>query len=446
MIEMPKMVSQVTSTPWHDAMAQVGKQEEPEWLKEVRVGAFARFEKLGFPGAKDERWKHTPLRFLEKEAFAPAAPTGLDHVSEQDLLAFTFRDEAARLVFVDGHFAPPFSHTRRLPEGVTVGRTFDHLDDPRLRQHLESAAVTDNPMAALNLALARDGAFLRIPKGTTIEAPIHFLFVSTEAEQPVMTHVHNALLVEAHGEASLVESFVGMGRSPTLTNSTTWIAAGLQAHVDHVKVQREPSHATHVAHQVVEQHRDSTVRSMGVSLGAALARQDIEATLLEPGSHCQLEGLFLGAEDQHVDTWTRVDHVAPHCSSHERFKGILADRAHGVFLGSIIVRPGAAGSSSQQENRNLLLSDDAHVDTTPQLEIHNDDVQCSHGSTIGRLDDEALFLLQSRGIGHADARIMLTHAFAHEVLREISDDTIRKALDGLLTRWFQEHAGPQEGS
>lgn len=451
MSTMPETVTKKTAADpaiWSAAFDAVQETDAPAWLKDARAKAWHTFQDQGMPGRAQERWKFTDLRHLDRTTYQAAPPTGSDHVTEQDLMAYTFQDEAARLVFVDGHYAPRFSHTRGLPDGVRLGRTFDNLDDPRVQEHMETAAQGDHPTAALNLALAQDGAYLHVPKGTAIDRPIHFLFYSTEPDVPTMANLRNVVLVEAHAEVSLVETHVGTGRGPALTNSATWIAAGLQAHVDHVKVQREPGHATHIAHQAVQQHRDSTVRSINISLGAALCRQDIEATLQEQGAHCDLQGLFLGARDQHVDFWTRVDHPVPDCSSNERFKGILADRAHGVFTGNVMVRKDAQKTSSQQENRNLLLSDHAQVDTTPQLEIYADDVQCAHGSTIGQLDDAQVFFLRSRGIGEARARVILTEAFCKEILDEIPDGTIRKSLEGLLARWFETHAaaGATEGS
>ena len=401
------------------------------FVREAREGAIAAFAASGFPSPKAEAWKHTPLRDLTATAFLPAAKPSRA-VSEAEVAPYRLSG-AIELVFVDGHHVPgldgledklvePLSHALARPTEA-------------LEEHLARHAG-DEPFTALNTAFFQDGAFVRLPADEAVAEPIHLLHVSTEPAAPTASHLRHLVLAGPRSQATVVESYVGLpSGAPALTTAVTELVAGEGAHVRRVKMQRENLHGLHVGLLASRQDRASVVHDNLMSIGAQVARSEVDAGLHAEGAELHLNGLFLATGTQHVDCPTLIDHAVPHTTSRELYKGVLDGRAHGVFLGSVKVRADAQKTDSQQTNRNLLLSLGAAVDTTPQLEIHADDVKCAHGSTIGHLSKDALFFLRSRGIGEEDARLVLTKGFAHEVLEKFPA-AVRPLADGLLEQWF----------
>src|SRR6185437_3270253 len=340
-----------------------------------------------------------------------------------------------RLVFVNGHFDSQLSSVGKLPAGAKVSNLATALtrDSAIVEKHLGRYAVGQgNAFAALNQAFFSDGAFIHVPSGVTIEEPIQIIFIST-AKQPGDTiHPRNLILAEANSKLTIVESYLSAGNTAYFTNAVTELVAGDNAQVEHIKLQDEAAEAYHIATIQGQFGRTSRVNVHSFAVGAKLSRNNIRAKLAGEGLECILNGLYLTKDEQLADHHMVVDHAQPHCASHEYFNGILDDKSRGVFHGRILVRQIAQKTDAKQTNKNLLLSDDATADTKPQLEIYADDVKCTHGATIGQLNDESIFYLRSRGIGTETARRMLIHAFAGEIIERIQCEGAREELDKIV--------------
>ena len=414
------------------AFAANGASGAPAWLKDLREGAIARFDALGFPTTKQEAWRFTNVAALTETAFDLAHPASrIPQLAE--IQPFLLGD-GPRLVFVNGFLVRSLSTP--LSDGVRLdGLAQALVDTPDLvRQHLSKyAAFTDRPFAALNTAFVHDGAFVYVPAKVTIEEPIQLLFLTTPVDaERVVAHPRNLIVLEREARATVVETYASLEDGVYWTNAVTEVVVGDGARVDCYRVQRESDQAYHVAVTDVHQGRDTTVNVHAVAFGAALARHDLRGTLAGPGGYLILNGLYVLAGEQHADHHTAIDHAAPHCESHEYFNGVLDGRSRGIFNGRIIVRPGAQKTDSKQTNNNLLLSGEAHADSQPQLEIYADDVKCTHGSTVGPLDPKALFYLRSRGIGEVDARRLMTYGFAAEILNRMDVAPLRAQLDAIV--------------
>ena len=407
----------------------------PATLRSLRERALTRFAALGFPTVALEDWKYTNLGPLAERSFRL---TGEDVPDAAASLAASARlGVGSELVFVNGRYVPGLSSPGALPRGVLVGSLEDGLrQHPELIEpHLGRYATYDQShesLIALNTAFIRDGAFIYAPVGTTVEAPVHCLFVSFAPDGGTVTYPRTLIVASEGSRVTVIAQYLGCGAYWTNAVTEAVIEAG--ASVVHHTLQREAEQASHLGVVAVEQAADSTFRSHAVSLGASLARTDIATRLDGPGATCTFDGLYLARGTQHVDHHTVIDHRQPRGSSRELYKGILDEHATGVFNGKVFVRPHAQQSDAQQMNKNLLLSDDAQIDTKPQLEILADDVKCSHGATIGQLDDEAVFYLRSRGIDAATARIMLVFAFANEVIASIDVAPLRDVLGTILAQ------------
>ena len=395
-------------------------------LEAQRKAALDRFGELGLPAGSEEEWRFTDISPIVETSFKSVTRPG-DPSRVADLARGLL--QGCQLTFVDGLFAPKLSKVE-LPEGITAGPM--PFRDGDVTQRLGRLAPVDGrAFVALNTAFTRDGAYVRAARGARFETPIHLLFLSTDRGAPYVTHPR--VLIEAEDDARLtvVESYVGLS-GVYLTNAVTEISMGVNSSVDYTKVQRESHQAYHVAALQVRQGRGSAFRSHSIALGAAISRNDAGAALAGEGAEATLNGLFEGTGRQLVDNHTTIDHMAPNTTSRELYKGILGGQSRGVFDGRIIVRPEAQKTNAMQASRNLLLSKDALVNTKPQLEILANDVKCKHGATVGQLDENVLFYLRSRGIGLADARRLLIHAFASEVLDQVTVEAVRKQLGGCL--------------
>jgi Fe-S cluster assembly protein SufD len=408
---------------------------EPAWLSKIRREAFARFAALGFPGVKNEEWKYTNVGPIAKVPFRPGNErAGLEEGPHAGPLP---GGEGARIVFINGRHAPGLSKAAAGP--VVVRSLREALrEEPRLLEpHLaRHASFERNAFTALNTAFLEDGAFVRIPRGTIAGEPVHLVFLSAaDGGEPAVSHPRNLILAEPNSQAMIIETY--MGRDPEeaevyFTNAVTEIVCDEGAVVEHYKVQREGLSAFHVQTIQADQGRASNFTSHNVCLGAALARTDINVLFTAEGSECALNGLFLAGGTQHMDNHTVIDHAKPRCTSRELYKGILDGRSRGVFHGKIIVRQDAQKTDAVQTNKNLLLSREALVNSTPALEILADDVKCRHGSTIGQLDANALFYLRSRGIGEREARALLTYAFAADLANRIRVPWVREEIEAFL--------------
>ncbi len=408
---------------------------EPPWLAQARRAALDRFLEKGFPRTDQEEWRFTNVASLSATAFDPAKP--VDGGPATALLEELRFGEWKRheLVFVNGRFEEKLSSLGELPEGVVVeplARALVDRGDVLESVLGEREGGDETPFYELNRAFIVDGAFVHVPKNVVVEEPLHLVFLTVSGERTIVSHPVNVVLAEAGSQIRIVETYGGLEGEVYLTNAVTEIRAEESAVVDHYKVQRESSAAFHIATSSFVQKRNATLSNYSLSLGARLARNDIWALLDGEGTDVTLNGLYVVRGTQHVDHHTVIDHKRPHGTSRELYKGILDDAASGVFNGRIIVREDAQKTDSEQQNRNLLLSRDALVNTNPQLEINADDVKCAHGATIGQLDSEALFYLRSRGIDLEQARKILTRAFMADISERIRIAAVRDRLGEIL--------------
>jgi Fe-S cluster assembly protein SufD len=403
-------------------------------LARLRKSAIARFGEIGFPTARTEDWRFTSVAPLVRHTFEAAQP-GPHGRSAADLVDLPGADAGCRLVFVNGFFAPELSAVPNLPGGAVVGSLARALAEghAEAEAHLgRHARFDDNAFTALNTALFPDGAFVRVPRGKVIEEPVYLLFVTAPGATPLACYPRNLVVAGPGSQVSLVEVYGSLGEGTSFTSAVTEIVAADGAVLDHTKVQQEGPGAFHFANTQLHQDHASNVTSLFVGLGAQWSRNEVRVLLDAEGCECTLNGLYQAAGRQHMDNHTVIDHGKPHCASHELYKGILDAQAHGVFNGKIFVRPDAQKTDAKQTNQTLLLSEDATINTKPQLEIYADDVKCTHGATVGQLDAEALFYLRSRGVGRDDARALLTYAFANDVLGRIKVEGLRARLERTL--------------
>ncbi len=408
--------------------------EEPREIAELRRAGIARFAVKGFPTTREEDWRFTNVAPIARACFVRA--TGDGHAA----LAFAsaedgFTEASVRLVFVDGLFAVRFSNVHELPPGTFVGSLRQALSDHRRQalvlKHLAHYSTPGrHAFSALNAAFFADGALVHIPRGVVVVQPIHLIFLSTGSG--TVCYPRNLIVLDENAQATVVETYKGLGGGESLTCAVTEIVAHANANLQHVKVQREEREAFHVASFELRQERSSRVASHSISLGGGIVRNDIHAVLAGEGADCTLNGLYLVEGSQVVDNHMKVEHVAAHCDSHELYKGVLDGKARAVFNGLIHVHPGAQKTDAKQSNRNLLLSSEAIANSNPQLEIYADDVKCTHGSTVGQLDEDAIFYLRSRGIGVEAAQSLLTYAFASELVERIPVEPVRRALEEFL--------------
>jgi Fe-S cluster assembly protein SufD len=412
-----------------------GVTRAASWVHELRTAAIARFAELGFPTTRHEEWKYTAVGPIAKVLFTRVGDEGPGLLSGAlERLSFG-PSEGARLVFVNGHYSRELSSLRALPDGVRVGSLAAALtaDSEGIEPHLARyAGYEDHAFVALNTAFIEDGAFLYVPAGKIVGDPIQLLFISTARGTATASHPRNLIVAGDGSQATIVETYVGADKAVYFTNAVTEIVVGENAALDHYKLQRESEEAFHVATLQVHQARSSTFASHSIALGGALVRNDVNVVLDGEGSECTLNGLYMATGQQHMDHHTRIDHARPHGLSRQLYKGVLGGKARGVFDGKIVVHPAAPKTDARQTNKNLLLSGDALIDTKPQLEINNNDVKCTHGSTIGRLDENSIFYLRSRGIGLEAARGLLTYAFASEIINGIKVEPLRAKLDNLV--------------
>jgi Fe-S cluster assembly protein SufD len=412
--------------------AQFRTHREREWLTALRHDAMNRFLSLGFPTTRDEEWRFTSVAPIAERAFMVPPPTCRAFADEIAPLRLPGAS-AMELVFVNGRFEPALSRQSALPCGLRVehlAATGDEIDP-----YLAHIAPFDrHPFIALNTAFLDEGAYVRLPAGTVLEQPIHLLFVATDTPEgrPAMVHPRVLILLGTGSQASVVETYAGPGGVQYFTNTVTEIELGENAGLVHYTLQYQGAAAYHIGAIHVRAARSARYASHSISLGGALARTDIVAVLNGEGAECVLDGLYLADGQRLVDNHTTIDHVQPHCGSREVYKGILADRARGVFNGKIIVRPDAQQTDAKQTNRALLLSADAQINTKPQLEIFANDVKCTHGAAVGQLDEEAVFYLRSRGLSNAAARHMLTVAFADDIVNRLPLEAARLSVDRRL--------------
>ena len=403
--------------------------ESPERLAE-RQDAFDRFQAQGIPTRRVEAWKYTDVSSLAERVFAPASPDPISRQKIEALPLYHAKDET--LVFLFGIMQPELN---RHPAGSALEihplHTVPDLPAP--------APVPDNPFVDLNRALWSDGAVLRLPRNTKPAQRIHVIFAHATAAQPTICHPRLLIDLGEHAEARIAITHITLGDEACFSNAYLGITLQQGAHLDLVHSQLLNHASTHLGTTTITQQRDSELHCMDFNVGAALARHALSVTLAGEGATATLDGLYAVQGRQHVEAHTTTEHAQPNCSSRQLYKGLLDDRATAAFSGLVRVHPGATGTDGQQMNRNLLLSNDCLANSKPQLEISNDDVRCTHGATVGRLDDVELFYLQSRGIAPPAARDMLSRGFAEEVLYRLPDTKCHSDLHAILDHYFEKH-------
>jgi Fe-S cluster assembly protein SufD len=407
-------------------------------LGPAREAAFARFLAQGFPSTRQEEWRHTNV--------GPIAHTDFVRAPHLDVPAaaaapFLFAGEIPhRVVLVNGRWSAALSSAATLPAGVTVRSLRDALvATPGLAETLTAEQPGQTPFVNLNAAFFEDGVFIDIAPKTVVTDPIHVVSLSSPGAHSAMVCPRIVVRAGELAQAFIVESYAGLPGAGVFTNAVTHVDVAAGASIDHVKLQREQPTTFHLASMFARVDRAGVFTSHAMTLGGRIARNDLSATLAGDGAECTLDGLYIADGDALVDTHTSIDHAMPNCPSHELYKGILTGRARAVFNGKIIVRQDAQKTNAKQTNKALLLSDDAQVNTKPQLEIFADDVKCTHGAAIGQLDEDAMFYMQARGISFQDARNLLIHAFAGEVLDRVKEDVVRekalRLLEEKLSLW-----------
>lgn len=418
--------------------------KQPAWVFPLRKAGLARFAERGFPTLKDEDWRFTNVAPLAKLPFRPVYEFAQDGVTPEVLAGFTFGSlDATRLVFVDGHFAAELSTPGPAPAAGSIQSLAAALKEnsPLLEKHLgRPSTVGEEPFTALNTAFFQDGAFVHVPAGRRLERPVHLLFVSTAREAGATASPRNLVVLERGAEATVLETYASVANGTYFTNAVTELVLEEGAALEHCKVQDESQSAFHIAGIHARLGRNARLAAHSIATGARLSRNNIRTALAGEGVHCVLNGLYLTKGDQLADHHMVVEHAQPHCQSHEYYNGILDGRSKGVFHGRILVRQAAQKTDAKQTNKNLLLSEQATVDTKPQLEIYADDVKCTHGATVGQLNEESIFYLRSRGIGAVTARRMLIHSFAGEIIERLRYAPAREELDRIV--WERLEANP----
>lgn len=408
--------------------------EQPAWLARVRRAGADAVAAQGFPTPKHEDWHYTTTAPLAELAF-PTLTAASGSVAAADLEPYRFgHADWPTLVFVNGRFEPALSRLDTLPEGVKalpMAQALVEQADVVERTLGTIANPTLNPFVALNQALFLDGAVLQVGKEMEAEVPVHLVYVTDATAARATTHPRTLIVAERHSKLTVLESHVAIGDATYFTNHVTEIDVADGATVQHVKLQRESGRAYHVAHVEARQGRDSHFVSFSFAAGAQLSRTNVHTILGGEGCGATLNGLYMLDGEQHCDHQTRIEHAQPNCYSRELYKGILDGRSHGVFNGKVYVHPIAQKTDGKQTNNTLLLSPDAQIDTKPQLEIFADDVKCTHGATVGRLDNTSLFYMKSRGISDETARKLLTYAFAADVLETIEIEDVKNELEAL---------------
>jgi Fe-S cluster assembly protein SufD len=418
------------------------------WLRKLRQDAFARFCEVWFPTTHDEDWRFTNVSAIAQTAFRLTRNRRV-RLFQQELEPYRVAGVACQLVFVNGHFARELSSLGKLPNGVKVSSLAGEISrnlgaiEPHLGRYLD---FRHDAFCALNTAFVEDGAFVHIPRATLVEEPICLLFVSTGDDAPSMSHPRNLIVAEEDSQATFVEDYVSLDGGALFCNTVTELVASDHTVLSHYMIEREHKQAFNVSTLRIQQGRSANIVSHSVLLGGALVRNNVHPVLAGEGGECLINGLFIGNGHQHLDNYMLVEHASPRCASRQFYNGILDGHAHGVFHGRIIVHKDAQKTDAKQTNRNLLLSDDAQIDTKPQLEIYADDVKCTHGATIGQIEGDALFYLRSRGIDEVSARKLLLLAFASECLDRMKQGPVRKHVEGLINRCLFQMANSAPGA
>lgn len=401
----------------------------------LRKNAIEKIGELGFPTTKNENWKYTNISPLLKNNFTPAASLPAVEVSEDDITKKLFTGfEYNLMVFINGIYNKELSHIDEIPEGVTID-SFNNIlkSNPGLiEEHVKDRSKFITAFDALNTAYATDGIVVIVPDGKIVEKPLQVLFVNGDKDNAVLSSPKNLFVIGKNAQASVITSYSDNFDTAYFSNINTEVTVGENGHFDLYKIQNESNKAYHIERVEAHQEKQSVFSHYNISFGGALVRNDINSTMDDEFIETNYYGLYLGSEKQHIDNHTFVDHAKPNCESNELYKGILDDKSRGVFNGRILVRKDAQKTNAYQSNKAVLLSKSATIDTKPELEIYADDVKCSHGATVGHLDDTAYFYIRSRGIPSDLAKSMLIRAFADDVVEQIKIEQLRDQVNHMI--------------
>ena len=442
-------MSEVPFTDHYSDLRDALPGQDLPWLGRLRAGALADYSRQGLPTPRQESWKYTSLRPLEKVGFgADGAPRACISIDRAPSL-LPAASEHHRLVFVDGHYRADLSSAGKLPDGAqfTTLREVLTKEPDWLERHLgklsgEPGSRESQPLLALNTAMMMNGFVLRLAEGVVLHEPIEVVHLGGAGDRPLAYHPRNLIVMAPRSQATLIEHYTHMGEQPYYTNCGTEVALAEGAVLHHYKLQADALNAFHTATVHAEVAADALYDAFGMTTGAQLSRNEIAVRLAGEGANCHLNGAYLMRGKQHCDNTTKIDHLVPNTACSEIFKGVVDDSARAVFQGKITVHRDAQHTNGHQLSKVLLLSDRAEIDAKPELEIYADDVVCSHGATAGDLDHDALFYLRARGIPEAAARSMLIEAFLAESVHNIAAQGICPALMSSIGHWL---AGRREG-
>ena len=434
----PLLTQESTYLSAFDWIERNGSGSDPLWAHTLRQAAISRFEELGFPTARrgNEEWKYTDVGPIARTHFRPVLTARPARHTVQELEQFIFSERSwSRLVFVDGIYEKELSSISSMPASVSVLNLAEAMRTKAdlVQQHLARYAdYKDQAFTALNTAFIHDGVFIHIPDGTFIENPIHLLFLSDTDEEDAASHPRSLVIVGKDSKATIIESYGGLSNGQYFTNAVSEVVVGPGAVVNYYRDQRHSEQAFHVGTTQVVLGRDSSFFSFTTDVGGGLVRNNLNVIMGDKGSSCILNGVYVVARSQHVDNQVIIYHEKPYTTSRELYRGVLDSKSRAVFHGSIIVRKDAQKVDARQEDKNLLLSDQAEADTKPAFWIYADDVKCSHGASCGMLDETALFYLRSRGISEDAARNLLVRGFVSEVINTISSEPFQSHVDQLV--------------
>jgi len=423
------------ATVFKDFESRLNGQQSTD-LHHLRMRALRSFQDIGYPTTKHEEWKYTNVLPLSHYDFEISDSLKFGIIEQKDIEKYQFNGLENRcLVFIDGHYSSELSRTTGITDNIEIVSLKKAIEkNPELiSSHVAKyLSFEDQSFISLNTAFIQDGIFINIPDNVCVEKPVHLLYLSAPEAKPGANFPRNLITAGRSSEITFVETYAAVREGLYFTDAVSEIVLQENAKVERIKIQNESSQAYHIAALQAVQERNSRFIDYNISLGAALTRNDIGSKFRGENGYCELNGMYSGNRKQHVDNHTTIDHATPHCESHELYKGILDDTAEGVFNGKIFVRPDAQKTNAIQSNNCILLSDQARIDTKPQLEIFADDVKCTHGATIGQLNEDAYFYMRTRGIEKSDARTLLIYAFASEVVDKITFDPVREKV----LSWF----------
>jgi Fe-S cluster assembly protein SufD len=409
--------------------AESKRQNVDSVLNQKQKDAFQSFEKTGFPSVKNEEWKYTNLSSLLKETFNASPAVSL---TQKDIAPFIYAIEANNLVFINGIFSKELSTIRSPASELEIAEIKD-IDKAITDNYFARKTYSSSDgLSLMNTAFAENGLFLSVKKNKSLKYPVVIYNFTDSRQENMLVQPRNLVILEENAHASIVETFHTLGINTSFVNSISELVLKQDANLDYYKIQDDSENSYHVGSTEILHEAKSISASTTITIGGALVRNNLNISLNAEFCEAHMNGLYMLSGTQHVDNHTIADHAKPNCYSNELYKGIMDDKSTGVFNGKIFVKPDAQKTNAFQSNKNVLLSKEATVNTKPQLEIFADDVKCSHGATTGQLDEESLFYLRSRGIGEAQSKRLLLHAFANDVLERIKIEPLRAILSAKM--------------